>query len=152
MTPEDLKKVGDSYFSHKLQLPKNAPKKLLSLRYFQLTTDMSLLEYKYLQLYSLVNNTIKEYFGASELELEKEEEGYHVVSQEMDFFKKLENLLIKLRFLKVEFENRFSSVFSEELDGIKVRINDDSFVSSTASKDSMLESGRSGHFRFSINQ
>ncbi|KAG7807862.1 hypothetical protein KL921_004157 [Ogataea angusta] len=128
---DDLKlssfKVSDADFSkqaslkeramsliQRLDLPDNLDKDLtdrktnnfLAFKYLQIVMDLSLIEYKYLQVYSKINTAIKKYFSSPELTLDMEEEGCRIVSTQMDFFRKLEVLLKNLSSVKAEFEKK----------------------------------------------
>ncbi|KAG7909068.1 hypothetical protein KL906_002562 [Ogataea polymorpha] len=128
---DDLKlssfKVNDADFSsqsslkektlsliQRLDLPDDLDKDLtnqktnsfLAFKYLQIVMDLSLIEYKYLQIYSRINTAIKKYFSSPELTLDMEEEGCRIVSTQMDFFKKLEVLLKELSSVKAEFEKK----------------------------------------------
>ncbi|VEU20924.1 DEKNAAC101889 [Brettanomyces naardenensis] len=107
------------YLLPQLNLPENAPltpryKDFLALKYFQLTTDLSLVEFKYIQIYSKINKIIKKYFSTPELTPEIEDEGFSKVNIEMELFRKLENVLVRLRRLKTEFEDKFGGQFQRQ--------------------------------------
>lgn len=81
----------------------------LMVKYLGISTDILLVEYKYVQIYSRMNSIIKKYFSKPELTAEMEEEGFEKVNKQMDFFKKLENVLVRLRRLKAEFEDAYGA-------------------------------------------
>ncbi|QPG73318.1 hypothetical protein FOA43_000628 [Brettanomyces nanus] len=104
------------YLLDRMNLPKVTTmtpdfKNFLALKYFQLTTDLSLVEFKYIEIYSKINKIIKEYFSKPELTPEIEDEGFSKVNVQMDLFRKLENVLVRLRRLRLEFEDRFGELF-----------------------------------------
>lgn len=95
--------VTEHLLLDRLNMPPNASSDLLGIKLLQLNTDISLVEFKYIQVYSQINQTIKKYFAAPELTPEMEEEGYTAVDRQMSFFRKLEFLLIRLRRILEEF-------------------------------------------------
>ncbi|KAH3661539.1 hypothetical protein OGAPHI_006387 [Ogataea philodendri] len=114
-TKQGTTRVDSMSLEEKLELPANLDSRsmdedtnnFLALKYLQIITDLSLVEYKYLQSYSKINESIKKYFSMPELTSDLEEEGCTVVSNEMEFFKKLELLLKRSRELKSQFEEKY---------------------------------------------
>ncbi|QOU23048.1 hypothetical protein BRETT_003239 [Brettanomyces bruxellensis] len=117
------------YMLQRINLPKKAKegqnyRVFLVVKYLEISTDVLLVEYKYIQVYSRMNEIIRKYFSKPELTPEMEEEGFKQVNKEMDFFKKLENILVRLRRLKAEFKDTYGTSILDFSESEAAGIND----------------------------
>lgn len=81
--------------------------KWLALKYLQLNTDISLLQYKYLKCYVKINKIVQKWFSKPQITENDEQTGYKLINHEMDKFHKLENLLKLLLNLRLKFQAKY---------------------------------------------
>lgn len=115
LSPEDCyreTRITDSLLLTKLNLPSeisSTDNKWIALKYLQLSTDVALLQYKYLKSYTKINKLVKKYFSKPDISESQEAKGFKCISYEMNKFKSLENVLTLLLRLQEQFQTRFSN-------------------------------------------
>lgn len=114
LLPQDYTKSDNSSNKNildKLSIPKlltNFDGKWLALKFLQLNSDISLLQYKYLKSYTKITKLVKKFFSKPQISESDETEGFKQINNEMSKFKVYENLLSLLLELRKQFEKKYS--------------------------------------------
>lgn len=117
------KEITSDILFKRLNIPKNLSQdeyKWLAVKYLQLISDISLLDYKYLKSFVKINKIIKKYFSKTEVSKNDEEIGFKCFNHEKKKFKKIEHFLILLLDLKKKFNSLYSDITIPEFNnGLK---------------------------------